>query len=97
MGPGFESQQVHKACHESDKLFCFEDMSKACFRKRTRSKNRQRNGKRFDEKPNKQANFGEGIHLGVNNFKLISLNKDIFLLNHTIKHHHIRAWVLLKK
>jgi len=31
-------QPVHKACHESDKLFCFEDVSKARFRKRTRSK-----------------------------------------------------------
>ena len=25
MGPGFESQPVHKACHESDRLFCFKD------------------------------------------------------------------------
>jgi hypothetical protein len=31
-------QPVHKACHESDRLFCFEDVSKARFRKRTKSK-----------------------------------------------------------
>ena len=31
-------QPVHKACHESDRLFCFKDVSKARFRKRTRSK-----------------------------------------------------------
>ncbi len=31
-------QPVHKACHDSDRLFCFKDVSKARFRKRTRSK-----------------------------------------------------------
>ena len=38
MGPGFESQPVHKAPREIGGLFCFKDVSKACFRKRTRSK-----------------------------------------------------------
>ena len=31
-------QPVHKACHDSDRLFCFKDVTKARFRKRTRSK-----------------------------------------------------------
>ena len=31
-------QPVHKACHESDGLFCFKDVSNARIRKRTRNK-----------------------------------------------------------
>ena len=30
MGPGFESQRDHKACHESDKLFLCETTKQAC-------------------------------------------------------------------
>jgi len=31
-------QPVHKACHESDRLFCFKAATGACSRKQTRSK-----------------------------------------------------------
>jgi len=35
---GFESLPLCKACHKSDRLFCFEAVSKARFRKPMRSK-----------------------------------------------------------
>jgi len=45
-------QPVHKACHDSDKLFCFKAVSGASSRKQTRSKkaNETRSGslKRFE-------------------------------------------------
>jgi len=45
-------QPVHKACHESDRLFCFKAASGARSRKQTRSKkaNEMRSGslKRFE-------------------------------------------------
>ena len=39
-------QPVHKACHESDRLFCFEAATGACSREQTKSKkgNEMRSG-----------------------------------------------------
>ena len=38
MGPGFESQPVHKACHVSDRLFCCADAKQACLFERISKK-----------------------------------------------------------
>ena len=58
MGPGFESQPVHKAPREIGGLFCFKDVSKARFRKRTRSKkgNETQSGS-FTPPPNNRGKF----------------------------------------
>jgi GTP cyclohydrolase II len=58
MGPGFESQPVHKACHESDRLFCFKAASGASSRKQTRNK------KANETRSGSLKSFEQGRHLG---------------------------------
>ena len=88
MGPGFESQPVHKACHESDRLFCFKDVSKACFRKRTRSKKGNETRSGSFTPPNNRGKFwvrtpfrdvGEVKCSRQSQTKTISLTKCLFL------------------